>query len=673
MDYRILGGLEVQDAGRPLPVRGPRRRALLVHLLVNANQVVPDDRLLEDLWASEQPASGRSALRVRVSQLRKALEDGQAILTRPPGYVLHVTPDELDALRFERLLTEGRKALGAGRAELAAATLREALALWRGPALADVAYEPWAQSEIARLEELRRAALEERIDADLTLGRHAELVGELEALVAEEPLRERRRGQLMLALYRSGRQADALAAYRAAREALVEELGIEPSRALQELEGAILRHDVALEPPAPAAAPDEEAPPAPGQPSQERKLVTVLVADVAGSPALSEAPDPERAGVLLARVTEAMEAEIEDAGGRVESVAGGALTAVFGAPVAQEDHAERALQAALALRRRLDGLGDEVALRIGVDTGEVVVGKSRDGTATLTGGAVLTAGRIARATAAGTILVGERAASTTRGVFEFGQPRTEWAEGGGSHLACRPLVRALSLTRTHGSGGLRSAFVGREGELELLEAAYRRTLAERRPRLATVMGEAGVGKSRLVRELWDRLAAETPEPLRRTGRCLAYGRGATYRPFADVLREEFGLLESDSPETMRGRLEEREILAVTLGVPVARDLHPLAEARAAARRLGRSPRRARGREARSRARRGPALGPGAAPRPARAHTRRRRRAASHRRDGAARARRGTPVLGPAARCRDDVARAALAGRGRADARRPGRR
>jgi DNA-binding SARP family transcriptional activator len=569
MDYRILGGLDVHDAGRPIAVQGPRRRALLVHLLVNANEVVPVERLLEDLWGAEQPASGISALRVRVSQLRKAIEDGgeAVILTRPPGYVLHVAPDELDALRFERLLAEGRKALAAGRAELAAATLRDALALWRGPALADVAYEPWAQADIARLEELRRVALEERIDADLTLGRHAELVGELEALVTVEPLRERLRGQLMLALYRSGRQADALAAYRAAREALVGELGIDPSPALQELEGAILRQDPALAAPEPAAAAPPDPPAPPQLPSgAERKVVTILVADLAGSEALAAEQDPERAGLLLGGLVDAVRETVEEAEGSVESVSGVAVTAVFGAPVAQEDHVERALRSALALRPRL---GDDVTLRVGVDTGEVVVGP----TGSLTGGALLTAAQLARAAGPGTTLAGERTAAAARGLFELGLPLVEGPDGG--RLACRPVIRALKLTRTEGLGGLRSVFVGRESELELLRSTYRRVLAEERPRLVTVMGDAGVGKSRLVRELWASLAEETPEPLRRTGRCLPYGRGTTYRPLADVLREQLGLAETDAPETVRRRLGNREILGLTLGLDVAPDLHPL--------------------------------------------------------------------------------------------------
>ena len=575
MEYRILGGLEVQDGARAVPVRGPRRRALLVHLLVNANEVVPVERLLEDLWGGDQPASGISALRVRVSQLRKAIEDGEAvILTRPPGYVLHVAPDELDALRFERLLAQGRKARAAGKADLAAAMLRDALALWRGPALADVAYEPWAQAESARLEELRKVALEERIDADLALGRHAELVGELEALVTAEPLRERLRGQLMLGLYRSGRQADALAAYRAAREALVGELGIEPSPALQELEGAILRQDPGLAPPEPPAEEPDVSPPPPVAPAgAERKVVTILVADLTGSAALAEEQDPERSAALLAQLVGAVRDEIEEAGGRVESVTGVAVTTVFGAPVAQEEHVERALQSALSLRVRLgERFGNGLTLRLGVDTGEVVVGHPGGEGTTLTGGAVVTAARLARAAEPGTILAGERTAATARSLFEFGLPMAEGADG---RLACRPLVRALALVRTEGLGGLRSVFVGRESELELLRSAYRRVHADRRPRLVTVMGDAGVGKTRLVRELWQDLAAEEPEPLRRTGRCLPYGRGTTYRPLADILREQLGVVETEAPETVRRRLGDREILALTLGVAVAPDLHPL--------------------------------------------------------------------------------------------------
>jgi DNA-binding SARP family transcriptional activator len=243
MQFRILGPLELACNGEPLPLGGASQRALLALLLLHANEVVSSDRLLDELWADAPPASGVTALQVRVSQLRKALGDAAPRLeTRPPGYLFRVGRDELDLERFSRLMAEADVAPPA----IAAETLREALGLWRGPPLADLAYESFAQPAIRRMEELRLMAVERRIEADVELGRHAELVAELETLVVEQPLRERLRGQLMLALYRSGRQAEALEAYRQARLTLVEELGIEPSPALQELERAILRQDPEL-------------------------------------------------------------------------------------------------------------------------------------------------------------------------------------------------------------------------------------------------------------------------------------------------------------------------------------------------------------------------------------------------------------------------------------------
>ncbi len=242
MQFRVLGPLEVAADGVELPLGGASQRALLAMLLLHANEVVSSDRLIDELW-DEPPGSGATALQVRVSQLRKALgRAAERVETRSPGYVLHVEPEELDLDRFTRLVERS----GGAEPAVAAELLREALALWRGPPLADLVYESFAQPAIGRMDDLRMAALERRVEADLALGRHAELVGELETLVARYPLRERLRGQLMLALYRSGRQAEALEAYRAARRALVEELGIEPSPALQELERAILRHDTGL-------------------------------------------------------------------------------------------------------------------------------------------------------------------------------------------------------------------------------------------------------------------------------------------------------------------------------------------------------------------------------------------------------------------------------------------
>lgn len=253
MEFRLLGPLEVWVGGRLLHVKGAKERALLAILLLDANQLVSSDRLIDELWGDDPPQSARNSLQVRVSNLRKALRaasgsaGGDPVASLGSGYLIRLEPDQLDLHRFERLLAEADEALARHEAALASEKLRDALALWRGVALADFVYEPFAQLPAARLEELRLVALERRIEADLELGRHAELVGELEGLVARHPFRERPRGQLMLALYRSGRQAEALAAYQTARRVLVEELGIEPSPLLQELEKRILQQDPALD------------------------------------------------------------------------------------------------------------------------------------------------------------------------------------------------------------------------------------------------------------------------------------------------------------------------------------------------------------------------------------------------------------------------------------------
>jgi predicted ATPase/DNA-binding SARP family transcriptional activator len=279
MDFRILGPLEVDEGGRTVPIAGDRQRALLAILLIHANEPVSADELIDELWGDHPPVSARKGVQVQVSRLRKALGEGSArLVTHPNGYQLHVESGELDLDRCEHLAHKGREALASGDQRRAAHHLREALAIWRGPALAGLGFESFAQGEIARLEELRLAVLEDRIDADLACGRHAELVGELEALVAEHPLRERLRRQLVLALYRGGRQAEALQAYRAARQMLSEELGLEPTPGLRELEQAILTHDADLA--APVAAPSVSRLPAPPTPTigrdEDRHAVVAL-------------------------------------------------------------------------------------------------------------------------------------------------------------------------------------------------------------------------------------------------------------------------------------------------------------------------------------------------------------------------------------------------------------
>jgi WD40 repeat protein/DNA-binding SARP family transcriptional activator len=260
-EFRLLGPLEILRDGQSVRVSGERQRALLSLLLVHANEFVPTDRIVEELMPGDPPGTGVNALQATVSRLRRLLGGGQpnggagVLVTERGGYAVRTNADGVDVRRFERLASEGRRALASGDAATASAKLGQALGLWRGPALADVASLEFAQAEIRRLDEMRQSVAADRVEADLALGQGAELVGELEILVRANPLQERLRGQLMLALYRAGRQADALEAYRQAREHLREELGLEPSRALQELERAILLQDPSLEP-APLGAPD---------------------------------------------------------------------------------------------------------------------------------------------------------------------------------------------------------------------------------------------------------------------------------------------------------------------------------------------------------------------------------------------------------------------------------
>jgi YVTN family beta-propeller protein len=280
LEIRLLGPVEVTISERPLAFGRRKQRALVAVLALNANRVVSTDRLLDALWGERPPPTAAVALYGLISALRKRLEpDGADLLvTKAPGYVLEIPPAQIDLGRFELLVAEGRRALAAGESETASARLAEALTLWRGTPLQDLEALPFAQTEIARLEELRLGVVEDRIDADLARGRNGDLVPELESLVAEHPLRERLRGQLMLALYQAGRQADALAAYRNARIVLVDGLGLEPSAELQAIEGAILRHDPSLA--ARASQVREETSPRLDQPVRRARLATWIAAAV---------------------------------------------------------------------------------------------------------------------------------------------------------------------------------------------------------------------------------------------------------------------------------------------------------------------------------------------------------------------------------------------------------
>jgi DNA-binding SARP family transcriptional activator len=525
MEFLVLGALEVHDGEKVLSLGGPRQRALLAFLLLHANEVVPAEGLLEAVWGAEPPSSRHSGLHVRISQLRKRL-GAERIVTRPPGYRLDVKPGELDLDRCEQRASDGRRALADGELELAVRLLDEALGLWRGAPLGDVALGPIAAADIARIDELRWVAMESRIEARLLLGRHDELVGELEAAVAQQPLRERLREHLMVALYRAGRPADALAAYREARRTWVEELGIEPGRRLQRLERAILVQDPALDLlPAGAEAPA-------GYSHDERKLVTVLLVDVVGT------QDLERTRAWLDTLREVASGEVQAAGGVIGPSTGGGILATFGAPAAQEDHVDRALGVARSLQAKL---GAAVPLRVAIETGEVIAGRSG-----LTGPPVTFAMQLLSGARRGDVIVGTRASA------------------------------AHSRRQAEHQNARVAPLVGRNAELDALRTEYRRARTDARARLVMIVGDAGVGKSRLAKEFVAGLSVESPAPYAVAGSCTSYGHALTYRALGDVLREILGVRESDSPDTILARLGDRQILGLTLGLDVAGGLHPLA-------------------------------------------------------------------------------------------------
>jgi predicted ATPase/DNA-binding SARP family transcriptional activator len=486
MDFRILGPLEVSSDGQTLDLGGQKQRVLLAMLLLSANGVVSSDRLVEALWEDEPPDTARKALHVYVSQLRKLLGHDR-LVTQAPGYRLRVEPEELDLDRFRRLHQEGR--------------LDEALALWRGPPLSEFTYQRFARAEIARLEELRLGCLESRIERDLESGLHQTVVGELETLVGSHPLREGLRRQLMLALYRCGRQAEALDVYQHGRETLVEELGIEPSRGLRELQQAILNQDPALE--TAARAPRVTQPGA-----LPRGTVTLVFADVEGSTRLVYALGGERYREVRSRARTLVRASAAAHHGHEVDWAGDGAFLAF-------EQAREAVAAAIELQRALAseawGSEEAVRMRIGVHTGEPDV--TEEG---YVGIDVHLAARICAAGHGGQVVVSRRTKELV-------------AEGDG--LAFRPLgshrlrdVETPQPLFQLVAPGLEESFpplntlagatlpalhhrlVGRSRDLEELQALVNHPNV----RLVTITGPGGAGKSRIALEVAAAAAVERP-------------------------------------------------------------------------------------------------------------------------------------------------------------------
>jgi DNA-binding SARP family transcriptional activator len=575
IDFFLLGPLEARQRERPLRLGSIKHRMLLAKLLLHPNQVVSTEELIVAVWGEEPPPTVKQSLQNHVAALRKAIEAGngagppRTLVTRDPGYLLRVDPERLDLHRFQRLDREGRQALAGGDPARAADLLRQALALWRGPALADVAASTdLAWPELVGVEELQVASTEARIEAELALGRHHELVAELEGLVRVYPLREHLHGQLMLALYRSGRQADALAAYRAARKVLVDELGIEPSVGLQRLEQAILAQDPALDLLVPARsggrepddghpAPDHGGTAAEGGGSVERKFVSVLFAEVDEPLGEAGERDPEDVSSMLDRHLDRVRAEIESFGGTVEHAIGGITMATFGVPQTREDDPERAVRAALAIRDSLAD-ADGVELRVAVTTGEALV---TDGVR-VAGDPVATCARLQQAAPSGTVLVSEATGRATERSISYG-PASLLALAG----RARPMSvwSALEPRNRTGMDGLAAGpvpLIGRDRELGLLLEAFRRARDGRRPQLVTLLGPPGIGKSRLVAELGRALDADDDLVSWRQGRSSPWdegrssptGGGVTYWALAEIVKAEAGILETDSADRVGRRL-----------------------------------------------------------------------------------------------------------------------
>lgn len=544
MDYRILGSVEAAANGRAAEITGPMERALLARLLLALGRAVPQAQLIDDLWEGEPPESAAVSLRVLVSKLRKALTAagaGDVLRTDTTGYRLEVgDEDRLDVLTFGNQAQRGHAALAAGRHAEASRLLRNALALWRGPALGGCGGAPFARLEAARLNEERLAVLEEGVEARLALGEHAQLVAELDRLCEEHPLHERLWGQRMVALYRCGRQADALAAFRTLQEVLREQLGIDPSDELRTLERKILKHDLTLSPPERTAA-------------LPTGVVTFLLTDIEGSTELWE-----RHARAMQAALERHEQIIED----VTATGGGRMIKSRGEGDATLSVFQRASDAARAALQLQSTLGAEhwaggVALRtrVALHTGEAqerggdyfgsTVNRAARVRALARGGQIL----VSRATAelvrdglsnAHLLELGERALrGLTRGehVYELARTAAPEAEPGVTTAKLAPPALPEPLTAV-----MSGPFVGRDDGMARLQRAYTLAAGDAR-RVVLVSGEPGIGKTRLTAE-FARSAADS-------GAAVLYGRcdedaASPYQPFIEALRRWAGAIETSA-------------------------------------------------------------------------------------------------------------------------------
>ena len=539
MEFKVLGPLEVTEQGRPIELGGRKRRALLTMLLLRHGRVVSVDELIDGVWGDDAPAGADHGVQVYISELRKLLAgaDGVAIVRSGAGYALEIPDGELDLERFERLRQRGLAALSANEPSEAAATLREALSLWRGSALADFAYDNFARQDIERLEEARLETIEDRIDADLAAGDRV-AVSELRALVDEHPFRERLRAALMLVLYRDGRQGEALEEARRTRALLAEDLGVDPGPRLVELEAAILAQDPALMPPRSTkdrTHTDEDA----AEPT--RKIVSVLVAVLTPRRADGSPVDPEASTHTVDDAVLVATPILERHGATVGS-RGHELDAVFGHPHAHEDDALRAVRAAHEITETL-ARDDSLQVQVGIFTGEIVADPAlRDQPPDY---AVRRAGRIAAHAEGSAVLLDGRTHELVRHAVEV--------EAAGRADDGSVLFRSVDVHPDAPAIARRidSPMVGRDDELVELARALERIRDQGACTLVTVSGDAGIGKSRLVDEFARRV---TDDARVLVGRCLSYGDAITYWPIAEALRATAAIQDDDDEATVRSKL-----------------------------------------------------------------------------------------------------------------------
>jgi DNA-binding SARP family transcriptional activator len=545
LDILVLGPLEVRRGGEPLSLPGVKLRGLAALLTLRAGEVVSADALIDALWGEHPPTSARNALQVQVSGFRKLLAGDPIarLQTRGTGYVLELAPDQTDLARFARLVEEGRAALAASEHQSAREILGEALALWRGRPLEGLEIPGLPTAALADLEERHAAALSLRLEADLALGRHLDVLPELDGLRAEHPLDERVHALAALAYYRAGRQADALDVCASLRRTLSEELGIEPGPAIARLERQLLDQDPAL----------DLAPPRRDDTVREaRRTVTALVCRLTAARS-GERLDPETQRAALGSAVEAAREVIAAHGGNVGQVIGGRIAAMFGIPQVHEDDPVRAVRAADELRSSSrvwdQPEGIRIEFRAAVATGEVLVRDIGDERSLLSVDPIEEADRLTQAARPGEVLLTPTTGRLARHAVEAAPVEIVLLGDGG------PASSALRLgdvsDDVERGRRLSSPLVGRAAELAVLRLAFGRVTREAASSLVTVLGPAGVGKSRLAAEF---LSSVGPDATILVGRCLPYGRDITFWPVAEMVRSAAGISLGEPAQVAAAKL-----------------------------------------------------------------------------------------------------------------------